>query len=110
MNQIRCIGLAVVLSVAGSIEARGQQEGVPQNSSLIRHVVIEAATAETPRSDTASIAELTDGRLMVVYHKYERGNIAGTTMGCAESGRRSVVTAASRGKTRGCWWMWIRAT
>jgi sialidase-1 len=26
---------------------------------------------ETPRSDTASVTELADGRLMVVYHKYE---------------------------------------
>ena len=42
-------------------------------NSLIRQSVIEAATAETPRSDTASIAELSDGRLMVVYHKYEQG-------------------------------------
>lgn len=39
--------------------------------SLVRHVMIEPATAETPRSDTASVAELADGRLMVVYHKYE---------------------------------------
>ena len=40
---------------------------------MISHVVIEAATAETPRSDTASIAGLSAGRLMVAYHKYERG-------------------------------------
>ena len=30
-----------------------------------------------PRSDTASIAQLSDGRLMVVYHKYEKGKNAG---------------------------------
>lgn len=44
---------------------------------MIRHVVIEAATAQTPRSDTASVAELSDGRLMVIYHKYERGKHSG---------------------------------
>jgi hypothetical protein len=38
---------------------------------LIRHVVIEPTTDDTPRSDTASVAELSDGRLMVVYHKVE---------------------------------------
>jgi len=48
---------------------------------VIRHVVIEAATAETPRSDTASVAELSDGRLMVVYHKYERGKHSGRDHG-----------------------------
>jgi len=39
--------------------------------------MIEPATAETPRSDTASVAELADGRLMVVYHKYEQGKRGG---------------------------------
>ncbi|MCH8046844.1 MAG: serine hydrolase [Planctomycetes bacterium] len=43
----------------------------------IRHVTIEPATADVPRSDTASIARLSDGRLMVVYHKYEKGKNAG---------------------------------
>ncbi|MDA9857569.1 glycoside hydrolase [Rubripirellula sp.] len=43
------------------------------NESKIQHVVIEEATKETPRSDTASIAQLGNGRLMVVYHKYEGG-------------------------------------
>jgi sialidase-1 len=43
----------------------------------IQHVVIEPATADTPRSDTAAIAPLADGRLMVVYHKYHRGKEAG---------------------------------
>jgi len=49
--------------------------------SLVRHVMIEPATAETPRSDTASVAELADGRLMVVYHKYEKGKHAGKDHG-----------------------------
>ena len=48
---------------------------------LIHHVVIEAATADVPRSDTASIAEFSDGGLMVVYHKYERGKHSGRDHG-----------------------------
>lgn len=56
---------------------RAQPEGTSETNSLIHHVVIEAATDQTPRSDTASIAELSDGRLMVVYHKYERGKHSG---------------------------------
>ena len=47
------------------------------DDSLIRHVMIEPATADVPRSDTASIARLSDDRLMVVYHKYEKGKNAG---------------------------------
>ena len=43
----------------------------------IQHVVIERATKDTPRSDTASIAQLPDKRLMVVYHKYESGERSG---------------------------------
>ena len=40
----------------------------------IIHTTIEPATDSVPRSDTASIAPLSDGQLMVVYHKYEKGN------------------------------------
>ena len=47
----------------------------------IRHVVIEPATVNTPRSDTAAIAPLSGGRLMVVYHKYHRGKDAGRDHG-----------------------------
>ena len=50
-------------------------------NALIQHSVIEAATAETPRSDTASVAELSDRRLMVVYHKYEQGKHSGQDHG-----------------------------
>ena len=49
--------------------------------SLVRHVTIEPATADVPRSDTASIARMSDGRLMVVYHKYEKGKNAGRDHG-----------------------------
>ena len=43
----------------------------------IQHVVIEPATEDTPRSDTASIAQISDSRIMVVYHKYESGERSG---------------------------------
>jgi len=65
-----CLWLAALATVWGSAP-RASETGP------IRHVVIEAGTAETPRSDTASIAELSDGRLMVVYHKYEKGKHSG---------------------------------
>ncbi len=43
----------------------------------IQHVVIESANEETPRIDTASIAQLPGNRIMVVYHKYESGERSG---------------------------------
>ena len=49
--------------------------------SVIKHVVIEPATIQTPRSDTASVISLPNGRLMVVYHKYHRGKEAGNDHG-----------------------------
>ena len=45
--------------------------------AAIQHVVIEPATKDTPRSDTASIAQLPNDQLMVVYHKYESGQRSG---------------------------------
>ena len=50
--------------------------GVDEKST-IQHVVIEHATKDTPRSDTASITQLPGDRLLVVYHKYERGKRSG---------------------------------
>ena len=47
----------------------------------IKHVMIEPATDETPRSDTAAIAPLADGRLMVVYNKFHRTKEAGRDHG-----------------------------
>ena len=76
-DRLLTIPAAILFAAAGSIQAQGQQERASETNSSIRHVVIEPATAETPRSDTASIAELPDGRLMVVYHKYERGRHSG---------------------------------
>ncbi len=67
----------VLLSVSGVNESRAQQKNTPQTSPPITHVVIEPATDETPRSDTASIAGLSDGRLIVVWNKFESGEHAG---------------------------------
>lgn len=47
----------------------------------IHHGVIEPAGPDMPRADTASVAELGDGRLMVVYHKYEQGKDSGRDHG-----------------------------
>ena len=58
------------------VTAKGP-EALAASDALIRHVMIEPATKETPRSDTASVIELADGRLMVVYHKYEQGKRSG---------------------------------
>jgi sialidase-1 len=56
------LGLLVVTAVA---------------ESGIRHAVIEAAGPDMPRADTASVAELAGGTLMVVYQKYEPSKRAG---------------------------------
>ena len=72
---------AVLIAAVGAIDAQGQRKSASAKNPLIRHVVIEPATAETPRSDTASVAELSDGRLMVVYHKYQRGKHSGRDHG-----------------------------
>ncbi len=67
MKSLICLLAALV-----SFAPFGQTE-----EPVIQHIVIEPATVDTPRSDTASIAELSGGRLMVVYHKYHRGKDAG---------------------------------
>ncbi|MEC8554986.1 MAG: sialidase family protein [Planctomycetota bacterium] len=69
---------------------------VGDEPELIRHVVIEPATRETPRSDTASIARLADGGLMVVYHKYEGGKDSGHDHGLC---RIWSKVSADQGKT-----------
>lgn len=69
-----CLLLAVTVLPARGLFAS-------ENESKIHHVVIEEATKETPRSDTASIAQLGSGQLMVVYHKYEGGARSGNDHG-----------------------------
>ena len=68
--------LNVILFVAVSTVPFGRAA-----KPVIKHVVIEPATTQTPRSDTASIISLPNGRLMVVYHKYHRGKEAGNDHG-----------------------------
>ena len=49
--------------------ASGSDPG--KSEGAIHYTVIETATEAMPRCDTASVAELSDGRLMVVYHKFD---------------------------------------
>ncbi len=72
---------AVSIAGVGVTDVWGQRQAVAQANSLIRHTVIEAANAKTPRSDTASVIEFADGRLMVAYHKYEKGKHSGHDQG-----------------------------
>jgi len=69
--------LCLLLTVDAVAKA---SDGCVNPNPLIRHVIIEQATAQTPRSDSASITELSDGRLMVVYHKFSLGG-SGKHMG-----------------------------
>ena len=46
-----------------------------------KQIVIEAAGPETPRADTASMTILKDGRIMIVYQKYEQKEDAGRDRG-----------------------------
>lgn len=66
--------LFVLMATSGFVAATA-------TDSVVHRVTIEPATAEAPRSDTASVAELADGSLMVVYHKYEAGEHAGRDHG-----------------------------
>ena len=74
------LSLAVLIAALVATQSPARARGAPEKT-LIRHVVIEAATDTTPRSDTASVAELSDGRLMVVYHKYQQGKHGGRDYG-----------------------------
>jgi len=72
---------AIVLLTNFAIEAPAEEKHTTKTPPPITHVTIEPATEQTPRSDTASVAALRDGRLMVVYHKYESGKHAGRDHG-----------------------------
>ncbi len=78
--KLAACGVASIAGV-GMIDVCRQRQAVAQANSLIRHTVIEAASAQTPRSDTASVIEFADGRLMVAYHKYEKGEHSGHDQG-----------------------------
>ena len=47
----------------------------------IKHTVIAESGPNNPRNDTASVAELKDGRLMVAWHKYTGGSMGGDDFG-----------------------------
>lgn len=56
----------------------------------IRHAVIAASGPDNPRNDTASVAELADGTLLAVWHKYEDGPKGGSDFGlCRIYAKRS---------------------
>jgi sialidase-1 len=71
--------LCFVASLTSSLLA--DEPTVLNRDPAIGHAVIEAAGAETPRADTASVAELPGGKLLVVYHKYEHGKESGQDKG-----------------------------
>ena len=68
------------------------------------HVVIEAAGPTVPRADTASMVELPDGRILIVYQKYERGKDAGNDEGFC---RIWSKTSRDNGHTWGEPWMLV---
>ncbi|MCP4193708.1 MAG: exo-alpha-sialidase [Planctomycetaceae bacterium] len=71
MSRLLLMRLFTVTALSPTILFAADQQ------TAIQHVVIEPATKETPRSDTASVAQLPDDQLMVVYHKYESGERSG---------------------------------
>ena len=66
MKSLLC--LLPLVALAFDLIAAERSVAARAADSLVRHVTIEPATADVPRSDTASIARLSDGRLMVFYH------------------------------------------
>lgn len=64
----------IILCVCSDLCA---QDDLVGQEPAIQYVVIEPATEVTPRSDTASLAQISDDRIMVVYHKYESGDRSG---------------------------------
>ncbi|TMV44948.1 exo-alpha-sialidase [Paenibacillus mesophilus] len=51
------------------------------SNSYIRYISVAEAGAGNPRNDTASIVPLQDGRLLLVWHKYEDGPGGGSDFG-----------------------------
>ena len=71
---------------------------------MIQHVVIEPATQETPRSDTASMAQVADDQIMVVYHKYESGERSGHDHGICRIWSKLSADYGRRGNIPACLW------
>lgn len=64
----------------------------------IRYSTIAQSGPTNPRNDTASVVELTDGRLLVVWHKYEASAESGHDLARC---RIHAKTSADRGLTWG---------
>jgi len=71
---------AIAMLWAACTSLAGEPSGLLAHPAVI-HTVIEQAGPETPRADTASVVELPDKRLLVVYHKYEPGKDGGHDRG-----------------------------
>ena len=81
--RIRFLPALLGLACLTGTPAEAAEEALlgPVEHPAIHHGVIEPAGADMPRADTAAVAELGDGRLMVVYHKYEPGKDSGRDHG-----------------------------
>ena len=58
-------------------------------NQLIEYSYVARSGLESPRNDTASIAELPDGRLIVVWHKYRPGPEGPSDFGLATIASRN---------------------
>ncbi|RAV16114.1 sialidase family protein [Paenibacillus contaminans] len=68
------------------------------SNAKIKHVLAAEAGAGNPRNDTAGIVELKDGRLLLVWHKYEDGAEGGSDFGlCRIYAKRSKDGGVSWG-------------
>ncbi len=67
----------IAVFMFAALAMAGDRARCADGEPTIQHVVIEPATRDTPRSDTASIARIAADRIMVVYHKYESGERSG---------------------------------
>ena len=63
----------------------------------LTYAVIQPSGPDNPRNDTASVARLSDDRLMVVWHKYRT-----TERGTSDFGRADIAAKISR--DGGCTW------
>ena len=64
----------------------------------LEYSLVRAVDASCPRNDTASVAALTDGRLMIVWHKYLSNERGTSDFGTIEIASR---TSADGGRTWG---------
>jgi sialidase-1 len=67
-------------------------DNIRKASDLIRTVVVEKAGLDNPRNDTANVAELSGGELMIVWQKYAADNYPK----CSDLCPSRIVTKRSR--------------